>query len=492
MAYVLELEDENTGQGTLTVEAVYKGVAWVGIGFSETGAMAPSVAVVALPDEPVSDVNPSKYHLQSHFFSGVIRQDTPALSNTNIFQNETHTILSFTTPLLVEGEYPILANGVNKIIHAIGYDNGFGLHGERGRTLVEFTPCAKQDNVSPEAADNVSPEAAEEEPDTSNPAGNDNQIADPLPEVYETLQPVEENPDIVEPVGDNPDTVEPVEDNHDSLEPAEGAHDASEPVEENQDLVEPVEEDQETSGPIEENPDTLEPPEGGHEISEPVEKDPDTLHPAEENHGTLDPAEGALDTLKPIEEDQDKVELIEDNPETLEPSEGAQEISDPINEDQDTLDPDTLEPVEGVQDAPETLGGENDTLEPLDDEHITEDPLDDEHEILNPDKNNTSTSDRTVSTPDEDTALDCSGLREFLQLSPWLTIEFVVNLFDSKDASDFPEGIFSARITYNGLGWVGFGIISRIGEYGSKRIHHWASGRTTGSQQPRKVCDIQS
>ena len=52
---------------------------------------------------------------------------------------------------------------------------------------------------------------------------------------------------------------------------------------------------------------------------------------------------------------------------------------------------------------------------------------------------------------------DCLAFTESLQLSPVLTMDYVVNLDDSQDTSDFPQGILSAKITFQGLGWVSVG-----------------------------------
>ena len=52
---------------------------------------------------------------------------------------------------------------------------------------------------------------------------------------------------------------------------------------------------------------------------------------------------------------------------------------------------------------------------------------------------------------------DCLAFTESLQLSPVLTMDYVVNLDDSQDTSDFPQGVLSAKITFQGIGWVSVG-----------------------------------
>jgi hypothetical protein len=148
MSYVVNIEDKRMGQGTMHIEAVYEGVGWVGIGFSETGDMAPSVAVIGFPDDPASEWNPGKFRVTAQSESGIshIPTTNTTLTNTNIIQNETTTLLSFTIPLLQEGEPPIIANdGTSKVIWAYGYGNDLRYHADRGSAILEFTLCQQQD-----------------------------------------------------------------------------------------------------------------------------------------------------------------------------------------------------------------------------------------------------------------------------------------------------------------------------------------------------------
>jgi len=162
MSYVMNVHDHTTGQGTLTVEAVLQKVGWIGIGFSDSGFMAPSTAVIALPDEPVSNVNPAKYHITSSYDGGMRRDMEPSLSNANILQNETTTVLSFTIPLLRKGEVSILVNETNHIIFAFGYRNDLSYHADRDSISLQFTPC--QADAEDHDAEDVVVETPTEEP----------------------------------------------------------------------------------------------------------------------------------------------------------------------------------------------------------------------------------------------------------------------------------------------------------------------------------------
>ena len=81
LSYVMNVHDEATGQGTLTVEAVLQKIGWIGVGFSDSGLMAPSTAVIGLPNEPVSDTNPTKYHITSSYEGGMRRDTEPSFSS---------------------------------------------------------------------------------------------------------------------------------------------------------------------------------------------------------------------------------------------------------------------------------------------------------------------------------------------------------------------------------------------------------------------------
>lgn len=152
MSYVMNVHDQAIGQGTLTVEAVLQKVGWLGIGFSQNGFMANSTAIVALPNEPVSDVNPAKYHITSSYDGGMKRDMKPSLTDANIQQNETTTVITFTIPLLRQGEIPIRANASNQVIFAYGYRNDLSYHADRDSVSIDFIPCEADDEEEEDLA----------------------------------------------------------------------------------------------------------------------------------------------------------------------------------------------------------------------------------------------------------------------------------------------------------------------------------------------------
>jgi len=140
LSYVVNVEDTTTGQGTLTAELVYADLAWVGFGFSQSGLMFPSKAIVGLPD--ASTVQ--KYDLASYDISGILPSSAQTLENVSIRQNATHTILRFTKLLVESGELTIDGSGSNNFIWAYGTDNTFGYHRGRGTTSLSLTSCSSQ------------------------------------------------------------------------------------------------------------------------------------------------------------------------------------------------------------------------------------------------------------------------------------------------------------------------------------------------------------
>ena len=104
------------------------GQGWVGFAISETGDMVGSDAIIGLPDEDVSASNPGKYTLARQALQGVVLSEQQTLKNSDISQNDTHTVLSFTKFLEEEGELSINATGDNFFLVAAGSSNVLGYH----------------------------------------------------------------------------------------------------------------------------------------------------------------------------------------------------------------------------------------------------------------------------------------------------------------------------------------------------------------------------
>lgn len=123
--------DENAG--TANVELVFEGQGWVSFGVSPSGAMVGGEAVIGLPDEPVSATNPGKYQLAGESVSGVrlFPSDQQTLMNASIYQNDTHTILTYTKLLEEAGELSVSATDANTFIWATGPSNQLGRHNQQ-------------------------------------------------------------------------------------------------------------------------------------------------------------------------------------------------------------------------------------------------------------------------------------------------------------------------------------------------------------------------
>jgi hypothetical protein len=129
---------------TLTVELVYEGEGWLGFGFSTSGHMIGSSAVIGLPDEPLSPTNPGKYSLGGHSTAAVrlMSDEAQTLTDTSITQNATHTTMKFTKHLVEDGELAIDAYGENTFIYGTGVANALSQHNRDGAFTMKLTPCA--------------------------------------------------------------------------------------------------------------------------------------------------------------------------------------------------------------------------------------------------------------------------------------------------------------------------------------------------------------
>jgi hypothetical protein len=129
---------------TVTVEMTYESDdAWLGVALSSSGFMVGNIAVIGLPDEPAGPDNPAKYFLGGKSVSAVDRlpADQQTLTNTNLVQNATHTVVTFTKPLEEEGEREISATETNAAIFATGRGNSLsdGIYANFGTHQVSRT-----------------------------------------------------------------------------------------------------------------------------------------------------------------------------------------------------------------------------------------------------------------------------------------------------------------------------------------------------------------
>jgi cytochrome b561 len=139
---ITEVTDATTGQGRLTVQATLTGLGWIGIGWSADAMMVPGTAVMG------TDCDIAKWDMFAYTqdLSGLapFAETQQTLSDTSFIQNDTHSILRFTKPLIEDGELPIDATGgTNIFIWAFGLDNEIAYHAvdNRGARGVQFTAC---------------------------------------------------------------------------------------------------------------------------------------------------------------------------------------------------------------------------------------------------------------------------------------------------------------------------------------------------------------
>ena len=125
---------------TVTVQLEYAGEGWLGFAFSEEPIMIPNTAVIGLPDTGIVE----KYDLTARALSGVTpTADSSSLTEVSITQGSGVTILTFTKPLVEEGEVAVVAGAENRFNWAVGFSNtlGQGTHMARGSTVASFDEC---------------------------------------------------------------------------------------------------------------------------------------------------------------------------------------------------------------------------------------------------------------------------------------------------------------------------------------------------------------
>eukprot|EP00542_Grammatophora_oceanica_P018307 CAMPEP_0194028620 /NCGR_PEP_ID=MMETSP0009_2-20130614/2548_1 /TAXON_ID=210454 /ORGANISM="Grammatophora oceanica, Strain CCMP 410" /LENGTH=826 /DNA_ID=CAMNT_0038668065 /DNA_START=146 /DNA_END=2623 /DNA_ORIENTATION=+ len=163
LTYVVNIEDESTGQGTFTAEVVHEhngSPGWVGLGFSASGGMTPADAVISFDAD-----TPKIYSLTGRFSGGVNAASVQNLQDHSFEQDETRSTLRFTRNMIVDGLTPI-TEGANNIIFAYGSSNAFGVHSNRGSSSITLQRC------DPEAgpADTPAPTLPPVEQPTISPA----------------------------------------------------------------------------------------------------------------------------------------------------------------------------------------------------------------------------------------------------------------------------------------------------------------------------------
>ncbi len=142
MSYTSLLDTPDGPNGYLRVQMVYVGQGWLGWGIaaSSAGKMVPGESIIGIPGDTGLVANPGKYSMTAYTTSGVnlYPASQQTLVNSSIFQNSTHTILTFTKRLQETGEYEINGNGINTFFAAWGTSNTLGDHGYNGRQAFQY------------------------------------------------------------------------------------------------------------------------------------------------------------------------------------------------------------------------------------------------------------------------------------------------------------------------------------------------------------------
>ncbi|CAB9505014.1 Eukaryotic cytochrome b561 [Seminavis robusta] len=152
LEWVVTVDDESPTGGLFRAQVTYEGLGWVGLGFSPTGGMVGSLAVIGLPDAPDGDSNPGKYDLLSYSPTTADLSSQQTLMDHSVTQNETHTVLTFSKYLKEDGEIEINPQGDNFILVATGSSNTFGYHAFRASESLTFEPCEEPPAVDADAA----------------------------------------------------------------------------------------------------------------------------------------------------------------------------------------------------------------------------------------------------------------------------------------------------------------------------------------------------
>jgi hypothetical protein len=122
---------------------VYDGIGSIGFAFSESGTMVNNIAVIGLPGNSEAAANPGFYNLGGQVTAQVIllAEDKQTLTDATIEQTLEETILTFTMPLIQDGEAVAVDGELSRIIFSYGSSNVLGYHAARDTAEVRFTQC---------------------------------------------------------------------------------------------------------------------------------------------------------------------------------------------------------------------------------------------------------------------------------------------------------------------------------------------------------------
>ena len=133
-------DDSDSNNGILCIRLEYDDEGWLGFGFSPTGEMVGSSAVIGLPGFDDSIANPGKYNLDGKTGSLVAIMDgaQQTLLDATVRQEDGMTILEFGKILIEDDEEPIVVPGENTFIYAAATSNDLGYHGFKRGSLTLY------------------------------------------------------------------------------------------------------------------------------------------------------------------------------------------------------------------------------------------------------------------------------------------------------------------------------------------------------------------
>jgi hypothetical protein len=106
---------------------------WIGIGFTSSGRMDGSQAVIGIPAQGTV----LKYDLVS-YDATPMSGDKQTLTGTSITEEEGKVIMGFTKMLIEDGEVPIIKDSENIFIYAAGNGGYLGPHTKRGNFVINL------------------------------------------------------------------------------------------------------------------------------------------------------------------------------------------------------------------------------------------------------------------------------------------------------------------------------------------------------------------
>jgi hypothetical protein len=145
MKEVVNPQDE-----TITVQLTLQAQAWLGFGISPAGGMTGADSVIGLPDS--GEV--IQHDMASQRLSAVTPWETQTLTDATVVQENGVTTMTFTMPLVNDGQHSIVAEGPNTFLYAYGKDNELNFHAfARPFTIEEpLTACDPATGTTPDYA----------------------------------------------------------------------------------------------------------------------------------------------------------------------------------------------------------------------------------------------------------------------------------------------------------------------------------------------------